>query len=197
VGRDELDNTDVVLHEEAGGRRWQVSPGSFFQASAEGADALVHEVGGAVDLLVARGVPTGRLVDLCAGVGLFAGTVGEGFADVVAVEPSPSAVVDARHNLDPGVEVAAATMSGWTATAADVVVADPPRAGLEAAGVATVAATGANGLVLVSCDPASLGRDARLLADAGYRLVRSRVLDLFPQTSHVEVVSTFLADAPT
>ncbi len=195
VGRDELEQSDAVLHEEVGGRRWRVSPGSFSQASAEGADALVEEVDAAVDLLVAHGVPTGRLVDLCAGVGLFAGTVGERFAHVVAVEPSPSAVADARANLDPAVEVVAATMARWTPTGADIVVADPPRAGLEKAGVAAVAATGAVGVVLVSCDPGSLGRDARLLAEAGYRLVRSRVLDLFPQTSHVEVVSTFVADA--
>ena len=194
VGRDEVDRTGVVLHEEAGGRRWQVSPESFFQASAEGADALVEEVDGAVDLLVAHGVPTERLVDLCAGVGLFAGTVGRRVARVVAVESSPSAVADARSNLDLAVEVVTATMARWTPGPADVVVADPPRVGLESAGVAAVVATGAAGVVLVSCDPGSLGRDARLLADAGYRLLRSRVLDLFPQTSHVEVVSTFLSD---
>lgn len=194
VGRDELERTDVALHEEVGGRRWRVSPGSFFQASAEGADALVEEVDAAVDLLVADGVATGRLVDLCAGVGLFAGTVGGRFAQVVAVEPSPSAVADARANLGREVEVVAATMARWTPGPTDVVVADPPRAGLEAAGVAAVVATGAAGVVLVSCDPGSLGRDGRLLGEAGYRLVRSRVLDLFPQTSHVEVASTFVAD---
>jgi 23S rRNA (uracil1939-C5)-methyltransferase len=135
------------------------------------------------------------LVDLCAGVGLFAGTVGRRFARVVAVEPSASAVADARANLGQEVHVEAATMARWTSRPADVVVADPPRAGLEAGGVAAVVGTGATGLVLVSCDPGALGRDARLLADAGYRLVRSRVLDLFPQTSHVEVVSTFVAEA--
>ena len=59
--------------------------------------------------------------------------------------------------------------------------------------MAAVVASGASGVVLVSCDPASLGRDARLLAEAGYRLERARVLDLFPQTSHVEVVTTFTA----
>ena len=84
------------------------------------------------------------------------------------------------------------TIERWTPEPADVVVADPPRAGLAAAGVEQVVATGAATVVLVSCDAASLGRDAGLLVAAGYRLERSRVLDLFPQTSHVEVVSRFV-----
>jgi 23S rRNA (uracil1939-C5)-methyltransferase len=57
--------------------------------------------------------------------------------------------------------------------------------------VSAVAATGAGLCVLVSCDPASLGRDAALLAGSGFRHVRSTVIDLFPHTSHVEVVSSF------
>ena len=190
VGADELAaGAAAWIHEEAGGRRWRVSARSFFQASPEGADALVAEVGAAAATLAPGG---GRLVDLAAGIGLFAGTVGSAFSDVVAVEPSRAAVADAEHNLArSGARVVRASIERWRPEPADVVVADPPRAGLGRVGVERVAATGADALVLVSCDPGALGRDAALLAAAGFRLDRSRVLDLFPQTSHVEVVSRF------
>lgn len=180
---------DGTIHEEVAGRRWRISPGSFAQPSPEAAEALVHEVGGAI------GSAGGVLVDLASGIGLFAGTVGAGFDEVVAVEVSPSAVADAEHNLadlGPKVRVVRSTIERWEPVLADVVVADPPRAGLARAGVERVVATGAPTVVLVSCDAASLGRDAGLLVAAGYRLERSRVLDLFPQTSHVEVVSRFV-----
>jgi 23S rRNA (uracil1939-C5)-methyltransferase len=179
---------DATVHEEVAGRRWRISPGSFSQPSPEAAEALVHEVGLAV------GPPAGgRLVDLAAGIGLFAGTVGAGFDEVVAVEVSSSAVADAEVNLaDLPLRIVRSTIERWEPVPADVVVADPPRAGLGRAGVERVAATGAPTVVLVSCDAASLGRDAGLLVAAGYRLERSRVLDLFPQTSHVEVVSRFV-----
>ena len=70
-------------------------------------------------------------------------------------------------------------------------MADPPRTGLGARGVTKVDATTRGRLVLVSCDPGALGRDAGLLADAGFELDRSQLVDLFPHTSHVEVVSRF------
>jgi tRNA/tmRNA/rRNA uracil-C5-methylase (TrmA/RlmC/RlmD family) len=73
----------------------------------------------------------------------------------------------------------------------DVVVADPPRAGLGLGGTRSVAATRAHRLALVSCDAGALGRDVRLLAQAGYRLVDATLIDLFPHTPHVEVVSRF------
>ena len=177
-----------VIHEIAGGRRWRVSARSFFQPSPQAADALVEEVRDAVG-----DIHGGTLVDLASGVGLFAGTVGDTFREVVAVESAPTAVADAEVNLaDRPVRIVRSTIERWTPEPVDVVVADPPRAGLAAGGVERVVATGAPTVVLISCDAASLGRDAGLLVAAGYRLERSRVLDLFPQTSHVEVVSRFV-----
>ncbi len=190
VGADELAaGRRAWIHEEAGGRRWRVSARSFFQASPEGADALVGAVSAAVGELAPD---ADRLVDLCAGVGLFAGTVVPPDVRVIAVESSASAVADARHNLaDHDVRFVRTRLERWRPSRADVVVADPPRAGLGRVGVERVAATGAEAVVLVSCDPGALGRDAGLLTAAGYRLDRAEVLDLFPQTSHLEVVSRF------
>ena len=176
------------IHEEAAGRVWRISAGSFFQASPEGAEALVD----VVSAYVAELAPSAeRLVDLCCGVGLFAGTVGSGLT-VTGVERGASAVADARHNLaDVDGRIVKVALSRWRPARADVVVADPARAGLGREGVAAVAATGAGLCVLVSCDPASLGRDSSLLAAQGFEHVRSTVLDVFGHTSHIEVVSAF------
>ncbi|MCU1496835.1 MAG: SAM-dependent methyltransferase, tRNA(uracil-5)-methyltransferase [Acidimicrobiales bacterium] len=193
VGTDELAaGHRAWIHEEVAGRTWRISARSFFQASPEGAEALVAEVGA----LVGRWAPDGRrLVDLCSGVGLFAGTVGLGRA-VVGVERNASAVADARHNLaDTGARFVKVALGRWRPSPAEVVVADPAAGGLTAEGVAAVSATGAGLCVLVSCDPASLGRDAKLLADAGYEHVGSSVLDLFGHTGQLEVVSGFRRDA--
>lgn len=188
-GADEVDAGEpAAIHEHAGGRTWRISARSFFQSSPQAADALVEEVRDAVG-----DIHGGTLVDLASGVGLFAGTVGAPFREIVAVEVSPTAVADAEVNLaDLPVRTVRSTIERWRPEPADVVVADPPRAGLSRAGVDRVVATGTPVVVLVSCDAASLGRDAGLLVAAGYRLDRSRVLDLFPQTAHVEVVSRFV-----
>ncbi|MCU1351488.1 MAG: SAM-dependent methyltransferase, tRNA(uracil-5)-methyltransferase, partial [Acidimicrobiales bacterium] len=190
VGADELaKGRRAWFHEEVAGRSWRVSATSFFQARPDGADALVSVVGDAVERLAPD---ASRMVDLCSGVGLFAGTVGAG-RRVVAVERHRPAVVDAQHNLaDLDVRHVRASMGSWRPSAADVVVADPARTGLAKEGVGAVVATGADVCVLVSCDPASLGRDAGLLAAAGYHHTGTTVIDLFPHTPHIEAVSGFV-----
>jgi 23S rRNA (uracil1939-C5)-methyltransferase len=181
-------------HEEVAGRRWRISARSFFQARPDGADVLVAEVARALD-----GRPAGgALVDLYGGVGLFAGSLPDvGHATVV--EQGLSSVADAKVNLSGRpARVVRSDVARWGPARAAAVVADPPRAGLGPAGVRAVVATQAERLALVSCDPAALGRDARLLAAAGYALATVTSVDLFPHTSHVEVVSRFdrIADAP-
>ena len=186
VGADE--SGDSWIHEEVSGRRWRISARSFFQTRPDGAEALVDAVRDAVGRF---GASPRRLVDLGAGVGLFAGTVS---ADhVVAVERSRSSVADARVNLsDVGAEVIGSSIESWRPTRADVVVADPSRQGLGRVGVDRIVATGAPLVVLVSCDAGSGGRDAGLLVEAGYRCETVALVDLFPHTHHVEVVSTFV-----
>ena len=88
-------------------------------------------------------------------------------------------------------EVAAMSVESWRPRPAGLIIADPARAGLGPGAVAALAASRAPTLVLVSCDPVALARDARLLAGHGYRLTACEALDLFPQTHHVEVVSRF------
>ncbi len=175
------------LHEEVAGVRLRVSARSFFQAGPEGAEALVAAVGAAAGE-VADGA---RLADLYGGVGLFATTVGRR-GRVELVEASASSAADARINLR-GLDGRAVRcdVARWRPRRMDLVVADPPRVGLGRAGARVVAATRAPRVVLVSCDAGALGRDARLLRSAGYDLVSSTLVDVFPHTPHVEVVSRF------
>ena len=78
---------------------------------------------------------------------------------------------------------------------ADVVIADPPRSGLRAEGVEQIRKTEAPHVLLVSCDAGALGRDASLMITAGYELDQVDVVDMFPQTSHVEVVSGWIRNS--
>jgi 23S rRNA (uracil1939-C5)-methyltransferase len=189
VGRDEFRRgRRAWYHEEVGGRTWRISAGSFFQCRADGAEVLVDTVRAAA---AAVAPDAGSTADLCAGVGLFAGTA-EVEGPVVAVERDRSAVADARHNLGgDGVRIVRAALEAWRPDHVDLVIADPPRTGLGKQGVAAVKGSRAGGVVLVSCDPASLGRDARLLTEAGYRHAGTTLVDLFPHTSHVEAVTGF------
>ncbi len=175
------------LFEEVHGVRLRVSARSFFQAGPVGAEALVAVVAAALGEIR----PGARLADLYGGVGLFAATLGRG-ADIELVEASPDAAADARINLAGlRARIVRGAVARWHARRMDAVVADPPRAGLGPAGVRAVTGTRTPRLALVSCDAGALGRDARLLAPAGYRLGRVTVVDVFPHTPHVEVVSTF------
>ena len=185
------------IHDDVAGRRWRISARSFFQTRTDGAEALVDAVARAGG----EAFDGARLVDAYGGVGLFAGSLMAGTlpagvgrpASAVLVERSASSVADARHNLEGlDVRIVKADLEKWNPSAADVIVADPARSGLGKKAVAALVATGASTVVLVSCDPASLGRDTRLLGAEGFTLERSELVDLFPQTHHVEVVSRFV-----
>ncbi|MCB1005530.1 MAG: hypothetical protein KDB35_15205, partial [Acidimicrobiales bacterium] len=152
-----------------------------------------------VDEVLAAGgdeLATARTVaDLYGGVGLFGAVIGAlpHRPRVVLVERSRSSCADAAVNLaDLDAVVQRRPVERWRPVPADVVVADPARAGLGRPGVDVVTATGAAVVVLVSCDAAALGRDAGLLVDAGYRLEQVTTVDLFPHTHHVEVVTRFV-----
>jgi 23S rRNA (uracil1939-C5)-methyltransferase len=193
---------DAVMHQRIGSVDLRVSAMSFFQSGAHAAELLVDAVKrSAPELGGAR-----RVVDLYGGVGLFAATVVPDGVAVTVVESSRPALADARVNV-PHAHVVDSEVARWRpqgsrrragsgASFADVVIADPPRTGLGAPGAATVAAIGADTVVLVSCDPAAAARDTTLLVRAGYRHVTTEVLDLFPHTHHVEAVTRFTRAAP-
>ena len=193
VGDDELaGGRRAWFHDEVAGRRFRVSARSFFQTRTDGAEALVAAVRDAGGDVWGHG----RLTDLYGGVGLFASTLGAGMT-VELVESGRSSVADAEQNLDDlDATVVRSSVDRWRPSPADIVVADPPRAGLGRVAVDKVAATGAERLVLVSCDAASFGRDAGLLADAGFTRRSTVLVDLFPHTPRVELVSRFDRTVP-
>ena len=159
------------FHEVVAGHRFRVSARSFFQTRLDGAEALVAAVRDAV-----AGADGDVVVD----------------AEVVAIERTAAAYHDARRNLaDRKATFVHADVARWRARPADVVIADPARAGLGRAGVNALGRALAPRFVLVSCDPVSLARDAKLLDELGYHHERSVVIDLFPQTPHAEVVTRF------
>jgi 23S rRNA (uracil1939-C5)-methyltransferase len=176
------------VHEFAAGRPWRISARSFFQTRADGVDALADLVGTAADEL---GVPS-TAVDLYSGVGVFAGVLAARGWSVTAVEGSHIASEDAKVNLrESAVSLIRADVTKWSPQHADLVVADPSRMGLGKSGVDVVADTDARRVVLISCDAASLGRDAALLQGAGYALGAVTLVDLFPHTFRVEVVTVY------
>jgi 23S rRNA (uracil1939-C5)-methyltransferase len=195
VGADELAaGHRAWIHEVVAGRRWRISAESFFQGRPDGAAALVDAVAATLGEAL---TPGASLVDLFSGVGLFAGALGERTGGrVVAVESSRSAVADARINLADlgGARIVGSDVRRWRPSAADIVVADPSRQGLGADVVARIGSTRASALALVSCDAGSLGRDAGLLAGAGWRLASVRLVDLFPHTAHIEAVTGWFRD---
>ncbi len=179
------------LVEEVAGHRFQVSAGSFFQRGPLAAEALVAAVRRAASELDGAA----NVLDAYAGVGLFAATVAPAAAHVVAVESSRSAVADCRANLARrSALVEQIEVGRWRPRPGepfDVAIADPARPGLGKPGVGALVAAAAPVLVLVSCDPVSMARDAALLAARGYRHAGTEVLDLFPHTHHVECVTRF------
>ncbi len=206
VGLDELRaGRRLWYHEEVGGCRLRVSAESFFQAGPEAAEALVEVVarhagaglGGDDQRPEGRAFDEGlTVVDAYAGIGLFAAVFAARGARCrfVLVESGASAVADARINLagiEPAPKIIRTQVERWHAQPADLVIADPPRTGLGKDAAQRLAATGAARIVLVSCEPAALGRDALILDGLGYRFAGATTLDLFPHTSHIEVVSTF------
>jgi 23S rRNA (uracil1939-C5)-methyltransferase len=174
---------------------FRVSPQSFFQVNTAMAARLVEEV----LLELEGGLPdAGRaaVLDLFCGVGLFSRALAPRVRRVLAVELSPAACADFRRNLAGADNVLlvpgdAREVLGRLPERPEAVVADPPRAGLGAGLVRALAALGPALLLYVSCDPSTLARDARDLHREGFTLRRLRLLDLFPQTYHLETLSVW------
>ena len=162
---------------------------SFFQGNRYLLTPLVEHVIGLID--DRQGV-----LDLYAGVGLFSVTAAvAGRGPVIAVEGDHFSANDLRRNAaghDISVNVGAVEeFLERAGSGVSSVIVDPPRTGMSKAATAGVIRVNAARLVYVSCDIATLARDARLLIDAGYRLVSAQAFDLFPNTAHVETVIAF------
>jgi tRNA/tmRNA/rRNA uracil-C5-methylase (TrmA/RlmC/RlmD family) len=185
------------LIQRAAGRDWRVSLGSFWQVHPGAADALADAV-----LAALHPQPGETALDLYCGAGLFAGVLAQAVGPdggVIAVEHDGAAVRDARHNLRdwPWARVhrgdVAAVLTRIGVGEASIAVLDPPRTGAARPVIDALCGRRPGGLrrlAYVSCDPATLARDLRLLIDGGWQLTGVRGFDAFPMTHHVECLAT-------
>lgn len=176
------------------GRDYTVSLGSFFQVNASLLDAFAGSV--------VEGESGECAWDLYAGVGLFSLALSERFQRVSAVESASSASKDLRKNLrgTNAVAVSSTTLdflrkanrqiTQHQEPTPDLVLLDPPRAGAGIEACNLLAICNPRRIVYVSCDPATLGRDLAALIQSGYRLHRLQLVDMFPQTGHLETIAT-------
>ena len=191
--------TDVVagtdsVEEEVQGLSFRISAGAFFQTNTEMAERLYGLAG---DLAGLR--PDDRVFDLYCGIGTIALSLALRAGEVWGLEVGEGAVSDAIQNARRNGIDNAQFFAGDVRTALrplvdragkpDVVVLDPPRAGLSQKIIRRVLETGAPRIVYVSCNPTTLAGNSRQIADAGYRLATVRPVDMFPQTPHIECVA--------
>ncbi len=174
------------IHYDAGGMRYRVGHLSFFQVNRFVVDEMIRAVVGE-----ARG---GLALDLFAGVGLFALPLARQFERVVGVESNPAAARDFQANIEHGAPnaqhfnaPAESFLAEWKETP-DLVVLDPPRAGVPALALTRLAALAPPQITYLSCDPSTLARDlATLTGDtSGYAIREVHLIDVFPQTYHIE-----------
>ena len=184
------------LEEHLGELRFLISPDAFFQTNTEMAEVLYAT---AVEFADFKG--TERVFDLFCGIGTIALTVAPHVKEVVGVELVESAAADAIENATLNKIDNTDFYTGDIRTSMrplveqcgspDVVIVDPPRAGLSQKIVRRIAETKPEKIVYVSCNPTTLAANAAQLATLGFHLQRIRPVDMFPQTPHIECVALF------
>jgi 23S rRNA (uracil1939-C5)-methyltransferase len=182
------------LAEEVFGLRIELSHNAFFQTNTEMAERLY---GYARELAGLRGDE--RVFDLYCGIGTIALAIAPDAGEVWGLEIVPEAIADAERNAEANGIANTRFLAGNARTGVrplieragkpDVVVIDPPRAGLSQKIVRRVIECEARRIVYVSCNPTTLAPNAAQLGEAGYRLRRVKPVDMFPQTPHIECVA--------
>ncbi len=175
---------EETLEFTIGEKRFRAGPTSFVQTSLVGAELLVKLVR---DMAPDR---MGTLVDLYGGTGMFALALSERAERVVLVERDTQSAADAKRNLEGIGEVICGDAASALPVKPEVLIVDPPRAGLNTTLVDTICNTWKPEVLLyVSCNPRSFVRDAAAMVFAGYRVEKVVPVDLFPHTTHVELVA--------
>jgi 23S rRNA (uracil1939-C5)-methyltransferase len=193
-GETELLSGSERFEEVLGGMRFSISAEAFFQTNTEMAERL-YEI--AVDYVQPGGFE--RVYDLYSGIGTIALTIAPRVAEVWGLEIVPEAVANAINNARANEVDNARFFAGDVRLALrelnekagrpDVLIVDPPRAGLSQKIVRRIIETSPKRIVYVSCNPTTLAPNAAQLVEAGYRFERVRPVDMFPQTPHIECVA--------
>lgn len=176
------------IETEENGIKYRIPPKSFFQVNYEGAGILAKKV------IEYAGKET-ALLDLYCGVGFFALQVAKNFDHIVGIETSPSSVIEARMNAKingiSNVEFVISKTSKFQFSHPDVIIADPPRSGIDKDTINAILEAYPKKFVYVSCDVATFARDSYKLIQKRYKIKDVVLVDLFPQTHHFEIVSLF------
>ncbi len=163
---------------------YRVSGGSFFQTNRYLIDDLVRVV---TDDHLGKSA-----LDLYCGAGLFSVPLARSFEKVTAVESSPQSFADLKQNVATNVFVVQKRVDQFLEQtkriSADYVVVDPPRAGLGEKVAAALGRMNTPRVTYVSCEPSTLSRDLRILLQSGFRIQKAHLVDLFPQTFHMESI---------
>jgi 23S rRNA (uracil1939-C5)-methyltransferase len=184
---------EPIIRESLLGLRFEIGPDTFFQTNTRGAEALFEEA------LRQAELESGHVVwDLYSGVGALSLPLARRAGQVTGFEIVPAAVEAARRNAEQnGIANASfllgdsrELLAGTDRPTPDRVVVDPPREGVHPDVVQSLLSLRPPRIVYVSCNPATLARDLRLLVDGGYALVEVRPVDMFPHTAHIECVAS-------
>ena len=193
-GKTVLLQGDEWIEETLSGLRFRISHEAFFQTNTEMAERLYAEAAEAAGLTGSE-----RVYDLFCGIGTIGLSMASGARELWGVEIVEQAIVDAGRNAALNGIGNAHFVAGDVraelrplverAGKPDVVLVDPPRAGLSQKVVRRILETEPKKIVYVSCNPTTLAPNARQLAEAGYTLERVTPVDMFPQTPHIEAVA--------
>jgi len=178
-------HTQVLL-----GREFRVSATSFFQVNTLQAENLIRIALDELEPLEGKTV-----VDAYCGVGTFTRFIAERAELTIGIEESPSATADFRYNMQglkaKLIEGRAEKELGRLPNNIDRLLLDPPRTGCEPEALETILELAPEKIVYVSCDPATLARDLKVLCSTGaYRLKKVQPVDMFPQTFHIETIAS-------
>jgi 23S rRNA (uracil1939-C5)-methyltransferase len=182
---------DDYISMQVNDRLFHVSAASFFQVNTGMAGKMVSHLLDKLPL-----TPATTLFDVYCGVGLFSAFFAPRVGRLIGIESSPSACADFEINLDEFnnvelYEAPAGDVLPMLEIKPDVVIVDPPRAGLEKRVLDALLVLAPQRIAYISCDPSTLARDAARLITGGFRLVQVTPFDLFPHTYHIESISIF------
>jgi 23S rRNA (uracil1939-C5)-methyltransferase len=180
---------DFTLTVQMNGRDFRVSAGSFCQVNTAVAEKMVAHI-----LDIAPFTKNMTVLDVYCGVGLFSAFIAPQVERLIGIELSASACADFEVNLDAFenvelYEAAAEDVLPGLDVQPDVVLVDPPRAGLDGSVLDAIVGFEPGLVVYISCDPATLARDGKRLREQGYQLEQITPFDMFPQTYHIESIS--------
>ena len=184
------------IEECIGDKIYMISPSSFFQVNSQQTLVLYNQIKKFADKSISNVYQSdkGKLIDLYCGTGTIGLHLSNIFPYILGVEINPEAVFDAEQNARRNGVVNCAYIRGkaekevFQIDSDDVVIIDPPRKGCDKRLLEILLSSMAQSIIYVSCDPATLARDLRKLADGGYKIEAVQPVDMFPWTGHVETI---------